>query len=103
MPKVIVTPEVLEEVSRYVLFGRINKLKIARYKSGANKGRLYAEYSIRDESQSPPESASNRTSASSFLNKAAYHLREGSIKDISMQKKDINSDEYTHCMELGGK
>ena len=102
MPKVIVTPEVLNEISRDVLLGRVKKLKIARYKTGAKAGQLYAEYSLKDGSPAVFESSATRTSASSFLNKASYHLREGQLRDLVMNKKDPDKEEYTHRMELGG-
>lgn len=103
MPKVIVTPEVLEAISQHVLMGRLFKLKINRYKSGQNKGKLYAEYSVNDNPVVDQETVHRRTSASSFLNKAAHYMRQGSLVDIVMHKKDTKTEEYMHRMELGGK
>lgn len=102
MPKVIVTPEVLDEISRHVLLGEVKKLKIARYKTGAKAGQLYAEYSLKENPPVMFESSTARTSASSFLNRASYHLRQQQLRDIVMHKKDADKEEYTHRMELEG-
>lgn len=102
MPKTIVTPEILEEISRHVLLGNVKKLKVARYKTGAKAGQLYAEYSVKENAGVNFNSSAARTSASSFLNKAAHHLREGELRDIVIHKRDANLEEYTHRMELGG-
>lgn len=102
MPKVIVTPDTLEEIARHVLLGKVKKLKVARYKTGVKAGQLYAEYSLKEDSLVVANSSAARTSASSFLNKAAQHLRKGQLRDIIMYKRDANTEEYTHRMELGG-
>ena len=100
MPKVIVTAEVLEEISQHVLLGRLYKLRINKYKTGANKGKIYAEYSVNDKPVVDHNTANARTSASSFLNKAAHHMREGTLRNLTMKKKDLVTEEYTHMMEL---
>lgn len=100
MPKVIVTPEVLEEIGRHVLLGHVKKLKVARYKTGAKAGQLYAEYSLKETHSVISNSSAARTSASSFLNKAAHYLRKNQLRDVIIQKKDANLEEYTHRMEL---
>lgn len=102
MPKSIVTPDVLEEIARHILLGKVKKLKVARYKTGAKAGQLYAEYSLKETSGVVFDSSKARTSASSFLNKAAHHLRAGELRDVIIYKRDADKEEYTHRMELGG-
>ena len=100
MPKVILTPEVLLELSGQVKNGQMKKLKVARYKSGANAGQLFAEYSLRTTVNTDASSFSSRMSAAQFLQKAAGVMADGKLKEVYILKSDSEKESYVHSMAL---
>ena len=100
MPKVILTPEVLKELSGDVKNGRMNKLKISRYKSGAKAGQLFAEYSLRTTVNSDPTTANKRMSVAQFLDKAAGVMASGELKEVYVLKVEADGENYVHSMAV---
>ena len=97
MPKVILTSELLKELSAHAGMGRINKLKIARYKTGANAGKLFAEYSLKTESLAT-DTESARKSIARFLRNASDVMRDGQLKEIFVLKTG-DKETYVHSFE----
>lgn len=100
MPKVILTPEVLKDLSGKVKDGRMNKLKISRYKSGAKAGQLFAEYSLLTSMNEDKTTHTKRMSAAQFLDKAAGVMASGNLKEVYFLKLNAGSDDYVHSMTL---
>ncbi len=100
MPKVILTPEVLLELSGQVKNGQMKKLKVARYKSGAKAGQLFAEYSLRTTANNDPSRFTSRMSAAQFLQKAAGVMSSGELKEIYVLKADADDEVYVHSMAV---
>ena len=99
MPKVSLTPEVLKELSAHAGMGRVNKLKIARYKSGVNAGKLFAEYSLKTDNNLTASTEADRKNIARFLRNASDVMRDGQLKEIFVLKKDEDKEIYVHSFE----
>jgi hypothetical protein len=99
MPKVEATVDTLVEISNLVYMGQLKNLKINRYKTGANAGKLFAEYSKKDRIVAFDTSTVNkRVVVSDMLKKAAKALAEGKHIELNVHKRDAAKELYTHML-----
>lgn len=100
VPKLEVTTELLIDLSNHVYMGRIKNLKVLRYKTGANAGRLFAEYSLNDESMFEHYTLNKRSLVSNLLKKAAYAMNEGKDIQLFIHKRSATKEEYSHMLAV---
>lgn len=87
MPKESLTSGLLRTMAGHLSVGRVDRMKITRYKSGQKKGQLYVDYSLNDKTFEELLSARNlsmhrRKDASLVLKKAAQMVDNEELKDI---------------------
>ena len=100
MQKLEATTEVLVELANHVYMGEVKNLKVIRYKSGANAGKLFAEYSLKTESMFDHHTVSKRSVVSNMLKRAAIALSEGKDIELSIHKRNAEREEYTHMLSV---
>lgn len=100
MPKVEATTPVLIELSQHVYMGQLKTLKISRYKTGANAGKLFAEYSLKDKAFFDHDTLVKRTTVSDMLKKAAKALAANQQIELSIQKRNPEKEEYNHMLSV---
>ena len=103
MPKVIATPEALEDVCRHLFMGQLKKLRIDKYKSGPKAGKLYAEYTLRDEAKTPGVHREQRMAVYDIIKRAIKELREGRDINFRVMKVSTENDEYTYSLSVKGE
>lgn len=94
MPKLEATSDVLFQIADDVYMGRIRTLHIRRYKSGVNKGKLFAEYTLKDDVV-PFDNTTlkKRALICNVIKKGAYALRDGKEIDIKVKKLYPDKDD----------
>lgn len=100
MPKLEATAELLEELSQHVYMGRIKTLKVLRYKSGANAGKLFAEYSLKDEPVFEHHTVEKRSLVSDVLKRASNALKDGRKIEMLVHKRSQTNEEYSHMLAV---
>lgn len=103
LPKVEARIEALLTIADHVHKGQIKNLVIKRYKSGTNKGKLFAEYSLKEPFSVPGmETATKRQDVAILIRRAATALSENKEVTLLVTKLDAEKEEYTHRLEITG-
>lgn len=101
MPKIEVSSDVLVEISERIYAGEVKNLKITRYKSGTNAGRLFAEYSLKESRETFDHSTlDKRSNISNLLRKAAIALMDGHHIELSIFKRDSEAEDYNRTLSI---
>lgn len=102
MPKLEVTAEVLNTVANHVYKGEVKNLSIKRYKSGKNAGKIFAEYSLNENTMFTHANLAKRQQVSNLIRKAAEALSVGKRIELLVQKQSATEEIYTHRLEIRG-
>lgn len=100
VPKLEVTTDVLIDLSNHVYMGRVKNLKVLRYKTGARAGKLFAEYSLKDESTFEHHTLDKRSLVSNLLKKAAHAMNDGKDIQLFIHKRSASQEEYSHMLAV---
>ena len=102
MPRTEATVESLIAVANHVYKGELRTLRIRRYKTGQNAGKLFVEYSINDNAMFTHDTLERRQRVSSLITKAAKALENGQRIELNVSKTSTIREEYKHSLEIRG-
>jgi hypothetical protein len=102
MPKIELNVDVLTTIADHVYKGRVKNLNIKRYKSGKNAGKLFAEYSLKENHIFTNVQLAKRQQVSELIKRAAVLLSEGKNIEFFVFKQDPEQEIYTHRLEVRG-
>lgn len=102
MPVIEATSDVLVEISKHIYAGEIKNLKISRYKTGANAGKLFATYSLKDTTVFDHSTLDKRSNISNIVRKAAIALSQGKQIEFSILKRESDKEDYNRMLSIKG-
>lgn len=101
MPKVEATVDVLVDIANYIYMGALKNLHIRRYKTGMNAGKLFAEYSLKEESAEFNQvNMQERGLVSNLVKKAAMHLSNKAYIDLYVYKRHPYQEKYNYRLSV---
>lgn len=100
MPKKEATVDVLIDIANHVYFGDVKNLHIRRYKSGQNAGKLFAEYSLKDERKFEHLTIRHRTVVADLIKRGAKAISEGRQIHMLVKKRSPEEEQYSHYLAV---
>lgn len=101
MPKVEATIDVLVDIANHVYMGQLRSLHIRRYKTGANAGKLFAEYSLKDPSTKFNQvDMQERGVVSKLINQAALAISKGKTVELYVLKRSPAQERYNRSLRI---